>query len=232
MLGTVDRYFHSELEALRSHITLMGTMAIDAVRKAMLGFLNNEIELSQAVIDGDYAIDELEVVIDFEATRYLTLRSPVASDLRIITVAIKASHDFERVGDEAKSIAKKTRRILNRKGVQKEFYRLGDMSTRALEMMNRALLCFVNEDVEGARSLLVEDEHIDNLNKANIRSIINDAKNDPEGIDTYIDLIFISKSIERIADHSTNLAEEVIYFKTAKDARHLRNDTPPVKKKA
>jgi|TARA_B110000438_G_scaffold303539_2_gene365493 phosphate transport system protein len=210
----------------------MGSLAVEAVRKAMRGFLENEIMLSEAVIAADYAIDDLELTIDLEATRYLTLRSPVASDLRIITVAIKASHDLERVGDEAKSIAKKTRRILNRKGVQKEFYKLEKMSNQALDMINRALLCFINEDAKGARAILDEDAAVDKLNKANIRAIIETAKNDPDDIDSCIDLIFISKSIERIADHSTNLAEEVIYFKTAEDARHIRNDSAPEQDKA
>lgn len=210
----------------------MGSLAVEAFRNSMQGFLENDISLSERVIENDYVIDELEVTIDFEATRYLTLRSPVASDLRIITVAIKASHDLERVGDEAKSIAKKTRRILNRKGVHKDFYRLEEMAKSALEMINHALLCFINEDAKGARRLLKDDERIDKLNKANIRAIIEAAKGDPEGIDSYIDLIFISKSIERIADHSTNLAEEVIYFKTAEDTRHIRNESPPAEKKS
>ena len=207
-------------------------MAVEAFRDAMRAFLENDIELAERVIKNDYLIDELEVTIDYEATRYLTLRSPVASDLRIITVAIKASHDLERVGDEAKSIAKKTRRILNRKGVHKEYYRLREMASLALDMINHALQCFIHEDAEGARRLLQDDVHVDRLNKTNVRALIEAAKVDPEEMDSYIDLIFISKSIERIADHSTNLAEEVIYFKTAEDTRHIRNDSPPVERNA
>jgi len=222
----VDRYFHSELATLRSQITQMGTMAVDAVRQAMRSLFENEVDLADGVVERDHAIDELEIAIDHEATRYLTLRSPVASDLRIITVAIKASHDLERVGDEAKSIAKKSRRILNRKGVHKEFFQLEEMAAKAERMIGRALDCFVEEDAEGARTLLVEDEEVDKLNKANVRAIIKAAKLDPENLDTYVELIFISKSLERIAEHSTNLAEEVIYYKTAEDTRHLRAEQP------
>ena len=205
----------------------MGSLAVEAVRKAMKSFLENDIELAESVVANDYAIDELEVAIDHEANRYLTLRSPVASDLRILTVAIKASHDLERVGDEAKSISKKSRRILNRKGAHQEFFQLEAMAEKSLDMINRALLCFIEEDAEGAHVLLLEDEEVDRLHKKNIRAIIESAKNNAEDIDTYVDLIFISKSLERIADHSTNLAEEVIYFKTAEDARYIRAEHPP-----
>ncbi len=206
-------------------------MAVEAVRKATQALLESEIELADEVVEADYAIDELEVAIDFEATRYLTLRAPVASDLRILTVAIKASHDLERVGDEAKSIAKKTRRILNREGSLRQLYQFAEMSARAQEMMNKALLCFVEGNAEAAREILVEDEEVDALNKANVRALVETAKLNPEQIDTCVDLIFISKSLERIADHSTNLAEEVIYYKTAEDARHMRSESPPVTSK-
>jgi phosphate transport system protein len=223
----VERYFHSELASLRSQITQMGSLAVEAGRKAVRALLENDIELAEGVIQRDYAIDDLEISIDREANRYLTLRAPVASDLRVLTVAIKASHDLERVGDEAKTIAKKARRILNRKGSHQAFFHLEEMAEKALGMINRALLCFIEEDAERARSLLLEDDEVDDLNKANIRAILEAAKDSPDEIDTYVDLIFVSKSLERIADHSTNLAEEVIYFKTAEDARHHRAESPP-----
>lgn len=226
----MQRYFHSELETLRSHLAQMGSLANEACRESIASLLENEIERADRVVERDYLIDELEVSIDFEATRYLTLRAPVASDLRILTVAIKASQDLERIGDEAKSIAKKTRRILHRKGVHKDFFQIAEMAEVALDMVQRALDCFIEEDAENARKILPEDRQVDRLNKSNIRAIIEAAKGMPDDIDSYVDLIFISKSIERIADHATNLAEEVIYFKTAEDTRHIRNESPPATK--
>lgn len=205
----------------------MGSLAAEAVRNAMHSLLENDIECAEAVVKKDYAIDDLEIAIDREATRYLTLRAPVASDLRILTVAIKASHDLERVGDEAKNIAKKARRILNLKGVHQEFFHLKEMADKAQNMINRALLSFIEEDPKAAHAILLDDGEVDRLNKANVKAMLEAAKDRPENIDTYVDLIFISKSLERIADHSTNLAEEVIYFTTAKDARHFRQEQPP-----
>jgi phosphate transport system protein len=215
----VDRYFHAELNTLRTHLTQMGSLAVEAVETALRSLLENDLELAERVIQNDPKIDELEVAIDFEATRYLTLRAPVASDLRILTVAIKASHDFERVGDEAKKVAKKTRRILNRKGSHNEFYNFEKMGNQVADMIRRALECFVEEDVEGAKQILRDDEEIDAFDKANLRALVAATKDSPEDTETFLDLVFISKALERIADHATNLAEEIIYYKTAKDAR-------------
>lgn len=197
----------------------MGSLAVEAVETALRSLLENDLELAERVIQNDPKIDELEVAIDFEATRYLTLRAPVASDLRILTVAIKASHDFERVGDEAKKVAKKTRRILNRKGSHNEFYNFEKMGNQVADMIRRALECFVEEDVEGAKQILRDDEEIDAFDKANLRALVAATKDSPEDTETFLDLVFISKALERIADHATNLAEEIIYYKTAKDAR-------------
>jgi len=108
----MTRFFHGELDTLRSQLVLMGEKANAALRKGIRSLAERDISLAESVIEEDKAIDALEIEIDREATRYLTLRSPVASDLRLITVAIKASHDLERVGDEARNIAKRTRKML------------------------------------------------------------------------------------------------------------------------
>lgn len=217
----MDRYFHAELNTLRSQLTEMGSLAVEAVETALRSLLDNDVDLAESVVRQDPKIDAFEIEIDREATRYLTLRAPVASDLRILTVAIKASHDFERVGDEAKKVAKKTRRILNRKGSHQEFYHFEEMGQKVAGMIRRALSCFVDEDVDAAKSILREDEEIDRLDKANLRALVEATKDNPEETETFLDLIFISKALERIADHSTNLAEEVIYYKTAEDTRLL-----------
>lgn len=218
----MERYFHSELDALRSQITLMGNKAAEATQHAVKSLLENNLELAEEVVRGDDAIDALEIAIDREAIRYLTLRSPVASDLRVLTVAIKTSHDLERVGDEARNIAKKVRKILRRSGVHQEFFDFAEMGRRSESMVRDALHCFVDEDTEGARALLDLDKKVDRLNKLNTRALLQAAKERPEAIDTYVDLIFISKSLERIADHATNLAEEIIFMTTAEEMRHVR----------
>ena len=217
----MNRYFHAELDTLRAHLLLMGEKAIDAVRLSVSSLLTKDVNLANKVIAEDDEIDELEIEIDREATRYLTLRSPVASDLRLLTVAIKASHDLERVGDEARNIAKRSRKtILKSSGQIGETFAIEEMAERSIEMISKALKCFIEEDAVGAEDVLLADAAVDNLNKLNYKSFIKLAKNDPDEITRLLDLIFISKSLERIADHATNLAEEVIFMTTAQDKRH------------
>ena len=216
----MKRYFHSELASLRSQLTIMGKKAITATEAAVRSLNTNQIELAETVIDGDVEIDQLEIEIDHEAIRYLTLRAPVAIDLRFLTVAIKASHDLERVGDEAKGIAKKCRRILRRNGNASETFYIPEMATQSIEMLTEAVDAFINGDANLAKRILEKDKVVDQLNKQNLKALVKTSKADPEGIETFIDLMFISKALERIADHATNLAEEIIFMETAQEARH------------
>ena len=214
------RYFHSELDTLKSHLILMGEKAREAVALSIQALQEKDVDLAIKVIENDDVIDDLEVEIDHEATRYLTLRSPVASDLRLITVAIKASHDLERVGDEARNIAKRTRKLILKSGVGRDLLSIPEMTAKAIEMLQDALNCFIEELPDRAYAVLEADEFVDQLNKANYKGLIKQAKTDPDSLNRYLDLIFISKSLERIADHATNLAEEVIFLMTARETRH------------
>ncbi|MGA1204469.1 MAG: phosphate signaling complex protein PhoU [Opitutales bacterium] len=214
------RFFHNELETMRSHLTLMGEKAIEATRLGFTSLIEKDVALAEQVIAGDDAIDDLEIEIDQEATRYLTLRAPVASDLRLITVAIKASHDLERVGDEAHTIAKRSRKLLVKGCGNYNLGELPQMADKVVNLFEKALECFIQEDAERAREVLAGDQEVDDLNAANIKFFIKQAKMDPNDINCFVDLIFISKSLERIADHATNLAEEVIFLTTAQETRH------------
>ncbi len=216
----MKRFFHSELDTLRSHLILMGEKANGALQKSVESLVEQNLDLAVQVIEEDDAIDQLEIEIDRESTRYLTLRSPVASDLRLITVAIKASHDLERVGDEARNVAKRVRKMILKQGRIGDLLNIPEMADKAGEMLREALQCFISEDPAKATAVLAKDEVVDTLNKDNFKGFIKQAKGDPDLMNQYLDLIFISKSLERIADHATNLAEEVIYLTTAREARH------------
>lgn len=216
----MKRFFHGELDTLKSHLILMGEKANTALSRSVAALVEKELELATQVIEEDDAIDDLEIKIDQEALRYLTLRSPVASDLRLITVAIKASHDLERVGDEARNMAKRVRKILLKQGRVDDLLHIDEMAEMAGSMLQEALVCFISEDADKAYRVLAQDQQVDDLNKANYKGFIKMAKTDPDSLNRYLDLIFISKSIERIADHATNLAEEVVFLTTAREARH------------
>lgn len=210
----MNRYFHNELQDLRSKLILIAEKATAAGRLAVDGFLESDLEKTKRAIKLDDAIDDLEIEIDRASVRYITLRSPVSSDVRLIFVAIKASHDLERAGDEAHSIAKKTRNILTRDGSITNTVEIESMSKMAFEMMNNAITCFLDEDLELAESIMKQDIEVDRINKENFKNLSDALR--AGGIDpaTHIETILISKSIERIADHAKNLAEEVIYLLT------------------
>ena len=140
----------------------------------------------------------------------------MSADVRLIFVAIKASHDLERAGDEAHSIAKKTRNILNRYGNIENPVHIEKMALLAFDMMRDAITCFVEEDIELAQSIPPRDKEVDNLNKENFKTLSDRATTDLIDTPTAIETILISKSIERIADHSKNLAQEVVYLLTGK----------------
>ena len=225
----MKRFFDAELESFRSHLLQMGERAIDQTRLAMKALIDGDIPLADKVIGADDEIDKLEVHIDDEAIRYMTLRGPVASELRLIVVGMKASHDLERVGDEATSIARRSRRLAIEPRL--ELYTdLPRMANIALEMLRDALDCFVQEDEQKALSVIRRDPEVDNLNRLLYRRLTSYMIEKPETIARALELMFISKSLERIADHATNIAEEMVFLTKGMDIRHsnvAKSDLPP-----
>lgn len=212
----MDRYFHKELEAIRSKLILIGEKANDAGCRAVEGFIQSDLEMTLSALQLDDEIDDLEVEIDRDAVRYITLRSPVSSDVRLIFVAIKASHDLERAGDEAHSIAKHTRNILTRDGKVPHTADIEVMSKLAFAMLRDALTSFLDENLKLAQGIIERDKEVDRINKENFKQLSKGINSENSAAYTQIETIFISKSIERIADHAKNLAEEVIYLLTGK----------------
>ena len=207
----MKRYFHEELEDLRNKLILLGEKTNEAARMAVEGYLQGDLEIIENANQLDDQIDELESQITHDSVRYVTLRSPVSSDVRLIFVALKASRDFERAGDEAHSITKKARKILTRDGQVKEPAAIAEMSDLAYHMMKDAISCFVEEDIDLAREIIQRDKQIDQLNQQNYKLLTSETKITLSA-KTRFDTMLISKSIERIADHSKNLAEEVIFL--------------------
>lgn len=215
----MKRFFDAELEALRSKLLQMGERSIDQARLAVRALAEGDIALADKVIAADDEIDRLEVQIDDEAIRYMTLRGPIASELRLVVVGMKASHDLERVGDEATSIARRARKLAIEPKI--ELYAdIPRMANIALEMLRDALDCFVHEDEQKALAVIRRDPEVDNINRLVYRRLTSYMIEKPDTIARALELMFISKSIERIADHATNIAEEMIYLAKGKDVRH------------
>ena len=205
------RYFHEELQDLRNKLILLGEKTNEAARMAVDGYLQGDIEIIEKANQLDDQIDELECQITHDSMRYVTLCGPVSSDVRLIFVALKASRDFERAADEAHSITKKARKILTRDSQIKETASIAEMSELTNLMMKDAISCFVEEDIDLAREVIERDKQIDQLNQQNYKLLTSDKKLNL-CIQTRFDTLLISKSIERIADHSKNIAEEVIFL--------------------
>ena len=210
----MKRYFHTELEDIKNKLILLGQKAHEATRLSVEGFLESDMEKVQTALELDDPIDDLEKEISHACERYITLRSPVSSDLRLVLVGLKASHDFERAADEAHSIAKKTKKILSRHGRIEQTVSIGEMSQIAYGMMQDAITCLFEEDLETARAIIDRDKAVDRLNRANFKRLNTDELRNQIDDLTRFETILISKSIERIADHAKNLAEEVIYLLT------------------
>lgn len=215
----MKRFFDSELETFRSHLILMGATAIEQVRNAIKALVDGDVGQADRVIAADDQLDDLEIKIDDEAMRYMNLRAPIATELRLVIVGMKASHDLERVGDEATGIAKRAVRLAGEPPL-KPYVDIPRMAAMATDMLRDALDCFLNGDAEKAATVIQRDPEVDSINKQLYRELTSFMVERPETISRAIELMFISKSLERIADHATNIAEEMIYLFKAKDVRH------------
>jgi len=213
------RFFDSELDTFRSHLLRMGELATHQVRAAVDALVNNDTDAAKRVLAADDELDKLEILIDEEGMSYMTLRAPVATDLRVVIVGMKTSGDLERVGDEATSIAKRAIR-LGAEPPLKPYIDLPRMASIALEMLQDALDCLLQGDEEKAIAVCQRDREVDDLNRQLYRELTSFMIEKPDTISRAIELMFISKSIERIADHATNIAEETIFLIKGKDVRH------------
>jgi phosphate transport system protein len=225
----MKRFFDSELDTFRTHLIQMGEKSIEQVRLAIRALVEADPELARQVRAGDDALDRLEVLIDDEGVHYMSLRNPVATDLRLVVVGMKAGHDLERVGDEAHSIAKRAIRLASEPPL-KAYIDLPRMAEIAQEMLRDALDCFLQHDNDKALAVIRRDQEVDDLNKQVYRELAGFMVENPATISRALELMFIAKSIERIADHATNIAEEMVYLAKGEDIRHneeLKKKTPP-----
>ena len=212
------QHFDQELVALKEKLLTMASKAEAAVNNAIKALVDRDDDLARSVKEEDNAIDQLEIEVDDLAVGLLS-KAPLASDLRLITVAMKISHDLERVGDEATTISRRAVE-LGQEPQLKPYIDIPRMAKMALEMLGDALEAFVNANPEKARAVIPRDKEVDALNRQLHRELSSYMVEKPTTITRSLNLMVISKSLERIADHATNVAEEVVYLYEAKDIRH------------
>jgi len=213
------RHFQDELDELKGRLLEMGGLAEERLRTAVRSVVERDTALVDRVLGGDFAINQLHIEIDNRCFKLLALHQPMAVDLRAIVAAVKINTDLERVGDLAVNIAEAVRRYLQHPAV-KELIDIPKMAELAQVMLRDSLDAFVRRDVALAQRVLEQDDELDNLKTKVFRELLTYMLRDASTIEPALDLILISRHLERIGDHATNVAEDVIFMVSARDVRH------------
>ena len=211
-------HYAQEMERLKASLLAMASHAESAVARSIRALSERDDALARQVIQDDNVIDAFEIEIDDTAI-HLLAKAPLATDLRLITVAMKISQNLERVGDEAVKIARRAIE-LNAEPQLKPYVDIPRMAAMSLEMLRDAITAFVNREPAKARAVIPRDVDVDNLNRQLHRELASFMVERPTTISRCLSLMVISKSLERVADHATNIAEEVVYLYEAVDIRH------------
>jgi phosphate transport system protein len=227
MADRVVRHFQEELEQLKARLLQMGGLSEDRVRAAVQGLVSRDMSIVDGVLAGDTPINQLHIEIDNRCFTLLALHQPMAVDLRAIVSAVKINTDLERVGDLAINIAEAVTRYLRHPPV-KELIDIPRMAGIAQTMLRDALDAYVRRDIGMAEDVLNRDDELDGLKTQVFRELLTYMLQDPSTIEPALDLILISRHLERIGDHATNVAEDVIFMVSARDVRHHAADRSDV----
>jgi len=221
----VARHFQEELESLQGRLLEMGGLAEERVSAAVQSLVSRDIAAVERVLYGDEPINALHVEIDNRCFKLLALHQPMATDLRAIVAAVKINTDLERVGDLAVNIAEAAKRYATHPSVKKliDIPQMGDI---AQEMLHDALDAYVRRDTSLAQQVLNEDDRLDGLKTQIFRELLDYMLKDPSTVEPALDLILVSRHLERIGDHATNIAEDIIFMVSALDVRHHLPNTP------
>jgi phosphate transport system protein len=219
----VTRHFQEELEQLKTRLLEMGGLAEENVRVAVQGLVERDPALIDRVLFGDEPVNRLHIEIDGRCFKLFALHQPMAADLRTIVAALKINTDLERVGDLAVNIAQAAQRYASHPPVKK-LIDIPMMAGIAQNMLRDALDSFVRRDLDLAQHVLDEDDRLDALKTQIFRELLTYMLKDPATIEPALDLILVSRHLERIGDHATNIAEDVIFIISARDVRHGVHD--------
>ena len=211
--------FDEALGSLRNNVLMMSSLTERSLDRAITGLLKRDDELCVIAIADDEEIDQLEKQVDKDGIELLLRFQPVASDLRRVVSAMKLSSNLERMADQATNIARRARK-LNQHPVLPEAELIRPMYDHAMAMFKDSIDAYVREDVELARAVVPRDQALDEMNSAASRRLIEKMAEDPEQLRGYLNLIFVSRCLERVGDHATNMAEDAVYAAAAEDIRH------------
>ncbi len=213
------RHFEQELEKLKAKLLEMSALVESAVYRSVQGVVEKNEDLAEQVLKNEARINQLEIEIDDMAISLLALQAPLAADLRLITAAIKINNDLERMGDLSVSIAQSALALV-REPVIRPLIDIPHIAGLAQSMVRKALDAFVNRDAELARSVLASDDAVDNMRTASYHELMSFMEKNPNQIPQAFYLLSVVRNLERIADHATNVAEDVMFLVKGIDVRH------------
>jgi phosphate transport system protein len=213
------RHFTVELEELSNKLLEMAGLVESAISRSVRSLVDQNRQLAEQVIRDEPRINRMEMEIDGMSTRLLALRQPVAKDLRFVTSALKINTDLERIGDLAQHIAERSLSLMHHPLV-KPMVDIPKMASLVQSMLLRCLDAFVNGDDALARTVLLADDEVDKLRDAVYTELLATMQRDPGMVPAAVDLIFIARNLERIGDHATNIAEDVVFMVKGLDVRH------------
>lgn len=213
------RHFEQELDLLKAKLLEMSALVESAVYRSVQGVVEKNEELALQVLKNEARINQLEIEVDNLAISLLALQQPMAQDLRLVTAAIKINNDLERMGDLSVSIAQSALALM-REPVIRPLIDIPHIAGLAQSMVRKALDAFVSRDAELARSVLASDDAVDNMRTASYHELISFMEKNPEHIPQALYLLSVVRNLERIADHSTNIAEDVLFLIKGIDVRH------------
>jgi len=215
----MQRHFHEELDALKQTLLAMGALVEDQIRRVMRALVERDEALARDVIERDHQVNAYDVEVDEKCVELLARYQPAASDLRFLTTAMKIVTDLERIGDQAVNIAQRALE-LNREAQLKPYIDLPRMAAKSQQMVKDALDAFVARDAGLARDVCARDSEVDALKEQVFRELLTFMMGDPKTIARALHLILVSRFLERVADHATNIAEMVVYMIEGKIVRH------------
>ncbi|NMG73160.1 phosphate signaling complex protein PhoU [Aromatoleum diolicum] len=212
--------FDTELEAIRKRLLEMGGLVAQQLTRAIDGIGTNDMQLLERVIADDRHVNDEEVALDDACIHVIARHAPTAGDLRMVMTMIQMITDLERIGDEAKKIAKAGRQIVDSESIFVPKVELRHVSNMVVEMLHGALDAFARMDPSSSAEIVRKDKEVDAIFKGIMRQLITYMMEDPRLITRSLDVLFIAKSIERIGDHAKNVSEYVVYMVNGRDVRH------------
>jgi len=218
-----NRHFHDELNEVKVRLLTMSGEAETALRLAVEALLERDVDKAREVIAGDTVINDMEVQIEEACIDLLALQQPMAKDLRMLVAAIKIANDLERVGDHAVNLAESAERLTRAHPIAPE-PEIVEMARLAREMLADALEAFVRGDAVAGREVCLRDYKVDALNRSVFRILLTHMMEDPHSIGTGLELLLVSRNLERVADLATNIAEDVVFLVEGKSIKHHAED--------